>query len=163
MIRTAWMLLGLVLPAAIAAAVTPEEDESRIEALILLEREASRPVAATELLPGAAESSRSVSIPSTTGLVDVPAQSRVSAAALVAPAKPATSLDAEVPSLRFDDLGKHIGQTLRITTANGKQRNARVQSADSRQVTLLVTQPGGIATYTLQRAQVAAIQALEAR
>jgi hypothetical protein len=155
------MLLVLHLAPAGASVGSPEQDESRIETLVRIERHPEADAAPAPSPPVEARVATAPTSPSAAVTVSTPP-----AHAPPPPAKPAaiaapvdTAFDeADETGLRLEDLKRHIGETLRITTSSGVQRNARVQSADARQVTLLVSQPGGTATYTLQRAQIVGIE-----
>jgi len=164
------MLILLLLPVS-AAATSPEEDEVRIEALIRAERDAA---AAPSAVPSAAPSPASAPLapatptaparpvsPNPVAVTAPPAQQKgvaVSPVAAVQPADRAPESPAADPgSLSFDDLKHHVGEALRFTMTSGSQRFARVQSADSRQVIVLVRQPSGTATLTLQRSQITAV------
>jgi len=162
------MLILLLLPVT-AAAITPEEDEARIEALISAERDASRapiaaaspastpPTAATPAAPARTVPASPVAVP----IATAPTQQKETTGSPVAAVQPVArgsgSPPADAGSLSFDDLKHHVGEALRFTMASGSQRYARVQSADSRQVIVLVRQPSGTATLTLQRSQITAV------
>jgi hypothetical protein len=165
MVRIAGMLLAIQLVPAAAGVGSPEQDEARIEALIRMEQHpeaVAAPVAApaTETTvqaapPAPVKAPAPVVAPAPTAHVPaVPAAPAATTSALAT----LTDDPDEPGGLRFEDLKRHVGETLRITTTNGTQRTARVQSADARQVTLLVSQPGGTATYTLQRTQIIGIE-----
>ena len=162
MIRLAWMLL---LPLSAVAAAT-DDDEARIEVLIQAERgdagadsETARPPT-TPIAPAIAPSGRVA--PADSAAVAT-MQPTPAGAAGVANAGPVHSAVPSAPpaadsTLRFDDLKHHVGETIRIVTTAGKQNYAEVLSADAREVTLRVHQAGGLATYTMQRAQIARIE-----
>jgi len=160
------MLILLLLPVT-AAAISPEDDEARIEALIRAERDAAG-TATAATSPASAPSTDAIpTAPART----VPASPAAVAAAptqlepiTVSPVAAVQAVDREsdsppaVPgSLSFDDLKHHVGEALRFTMTSGSQRFARVQSADSRHVVVLVRQPSGTATLTLQRSQITAV------
>ena len=164
------MLILLLLPAT-TAAISPEEDEARIEALIRAERDAAvAPIgatlaarapapAATPTAPVRTGSASAAPVAGAAALAQPQPQAITgSAVGAVPPVERGSDLPAAAPrSLSFDDLKHHVGEALRFTMTSGSQRYARVQAADSRQVIVLVRQPSGTATLTLLRSQVAAV------
>lgn len=138
--------LAFALAAAWASAATLEEDEARIEALILAERAGAAsklpltpPVAVAAVAAAPAPLAASVVAPTPTPNDQW----------LAAPAREA--------GLPFAELAQRVGQRVTITTANDRVHRGVVGSADARQVTLRVKRPGGNATYTLSRNQIARI------
>jgi hypothetical protein len=57
-------------------------------------------------------------------------------------------------SIRFDDLPNQVGARVRVLTRGQRLHRGVVLSADSKQVTLTVSQRGGSATYILPREQI---------
>ncbi len=57
-------------------------------------------------------------------------------------------------SIRFDDLPQQIGARIRVLTLGQRVHSGVVRSADSKQLTLTLSQHGGSATIVLPRAQI---------
>lgn len=57
-------------------------------------------------------------------------------------------------SIRFDDLPHQIGAHIRVLTLGQRVRSGVVRSADSKQLTLTISQHGGSATFVLSREQI---------
>lgn len=131
--------------AASAAPPTPQEDEARIEELMLAESTAPRPPAAA---PDAAAD---------------PSDAPVIAAVAPPPSTPADDwlvTHQKSDGLAFADLASRIGSRVAIVTANQREHRGRIVAANAREVTLSVRRSGGNATYTLRREQVRRINPL---
>ncbi len=133
--------------AAWAAPPTPQEDEARIEELMLAESTAlpAAPAPASPAAPGVEEAATPVIV-------------------AVAPTPAASGEDWVVEqqkddSLTFAELSAHLGGEVSITTTNERTHRGKVIAADANTVTLSVRRRGGAATYTLRREQVSHIDA----
>lgn len=147
-IAASFVLAGLAWAAAWANAATLEEDEARIEALIQAERagRAGQPAAPPPV---------AIAVATTTA-----APAPLAASVVAPPAAPSDewlAAPTRNAGLAFSELAQRVGQRVTITTANERVHRGVVGSVDARQVTLRVRRPGGNATYTLNRNQIARI------
>lgn len=129
-------------------AVTPEEDEARIEVLVRAEHEA------------AAQRAQEAATADTSSPDAVPVAAVVKAyAPSVAGGNDdwlaERSAEAGAP---FAELAQHIGDRVSIVTRGDRRHSGVIRSANARQVTLGVRRRGGDATYTLRRDQVLRIE-----
>lgn len=137
-----------LLFASRGSAVTPEEDEARIEVLVKAEREAAQPAAAP---------------PANADAAAVPVVAVVTANAPTARGGNDDWLASAEPQgtgVAFADLAQHIGRRVSVATRGEHTHRGIVSSADARQLTLRVRRSGGNATYTLRRDQVVRIDLL---
>lgn len=132
--------------AAWALPPTPQEDEVRIEELMLAES-----IAARRTHADAAAASADADVP---------------VIAAVAPPAPSTEAGwlatprVESDTLSFDDLRERIGKRVTITTVNERQHRGTVVAVDAREVQLSVRRAGGAATYAVTRDQIQRIEPL---
>jgi|GEM_PF-1128605 len=129
-----------------AAPPTPQEDEARIEELMLAESTAP-PVPAAAATPAA------------TSLSADPVATDAPVIAAVAPPPSSGTEDWLVThprdeGLAFAELGKRIGSRVAITTTNQREHRGTIIAANAREVTLSVRRSGGNATYTLRKEQI---------
>lgn len=138
-------LLAGVLGVAPAWALppTPQQDEARIEEIMLAEAVAARDAQADTAAAAA----------------DVPV---IAAAAPAAAGSEAGWLAAShadtADTLGFDDLKARIGKRVTIITINERQHRGTVVAVDAREVQLSVRRAGGVATYALPRDQIQRIE-----
>ena len=135
-----------------AAAPTPQEDEARIEELMLAESTAAPP-------PVQAMTPAAASLSSDPVATDAPV------IAAVAPPPSSGTEDwlvthPEDEGLSFAELGRRIGGRVAITTTNQREHRGTILSANAREVTLSVRRSGGNATYTLRKEQIRRIAPL---
>ena len=133
----------------IAAPPTPQEDEARIEELMLAESTAAPPPAPA-MTPAAASLSAD------------PVATDAPVIAAVAPPPSSDTDDWLVThpkdeGLAFAELGKRIGSRVAITTTNQREHRGTIVAANAREVTLSVRRSGGNATYTLRKEQISRI------
>lgn len=142
------LILFLFFP-LIASAVTPEEDEARIEVLIRAEKAglaaAPSPVAADAPSPPAvvAATPSAASAPAATNSVTTPA--------------PAATPTAAAPGLPYASLKDYIGAKVHVVLKSGAEHNARLESVDARQITLAVPSFEYTAQFSVPREQIARI------
>lgn len=141
--RLAWLLAAGAMLAVPAHAGSLQEDEARIEALLKAER--------------AARAERMVAIATVGGVADPATPVIAEVTAAVPP--PSENDEWLVPTIEqnglpFAELRHYVGRRVEIVTTGDRQHRGIVQSADARQVTLLVRRAGGNAKYTLRRDQV---------
>lgn len=145
--RTMGALCALVLAgAALAMPPTPEEDEARIEELMLADSAATSATTA----PGADAA--------TPAVAEVPDEFTPVIAAVAPPQAQenddwlVTHPDGE--GLTFDDLATHLGRQAIIKTINEREHRGKIIAANAKEVTLSVRRSGGRASYVLRREQV---------
>lgn len=135
-----------------AAPPTPQEDEARIEELMLAESTAPPPPAPA-MTPAAASLSAD------------PAANDSPVIAAVAPPPSSGNDDWMVThpddeGLTFAELGQRIGGRVAIITTNQREHRGTIIAANAREVTLSVRRSGGNATYTLRKEQIRRIAPL---
>ena len=133
---------ALACVAGSVQAVTPQEDEDRIEALLKAER-------ARERFAEAEAAAR-----------EAPVIAAAVATPVATPNDDWLAPQLETSGMPFDDLARAIGRRVEITTEGRRRHRGVVLSANAQQVTLQVARRGGAAVYTLKRAQVARIDPL---
>lgn len=147
-------VLALLLGAGVTQAVTPDQDEARIEALIHAEQAVKTPpaVAAT----GAPVLASAIAPAPVVAQAIAPSPDQLTNDDWLAP--PATP-DSR---LRFEDVAQHVGHKVAVVTVSDRVHKGVVTAADKRGLTLLVPRhgAGGGATYTLRREQIARIDVL---
>lgn len=142
-----WLFaLSLACAGGAAVAQTLEQDEARIEELMAAGPAAAAPDAGKPA-PAYDDSVKETPV----------------VAAVVAPRPSADDEWLAAPNqdgnaIPFDELRYHIGERVAITTANEREHNGVVVSADARQVTMEIRRKGGAATYVLKKEQVLHIQ-----
>ena len=141
------LILFLFFP-LIASAVTPEEDEARIEVLIRAEK------AGLAAVPSPA----AVDAPSPPAVVAATASpaSAPAATSATAPA-PAATPTAAAPGLPYASLKDYIGAKVHVVLKTGAEHNARLESVDARQITLAVPSFEYTAQFSVPREQIARI------
>ena len=137
---------ALLAGAAIAAPPTPEEDEARIEELMLVDSAS----AAATTSPGVGTGA-----PTTPQIPD----ETTPVIAAVAPPEVQENDDWLVThpdgdGLTFDDLATHVGRQVIIKTVNEREHRGKILAANTKEVSLSVRRSGGRATYVLRREQV---------
>ncbi|HEU4663172.1 MAG TPA: hypothetical protein VFS55_04005 [Dokdonella sp.] len=140
------VLAGAVAGAGAAGAQTLEQDEARIEELMAA-GPAQAPAATSAPAPAYDDSVNETPV----------------VAAVVAPRPSANDEWLAAPSqdsnaIPFDELRYHVGERVAITTANEREHNGIVTSADARQVTVEIRRKGGVATYVLKKEQILHIE-----
>lgn len=129
-----------------AAPPTPQEDEARIEELMLAESTAPPPPAAP-MTPAAASLS-----------ADRTASDSPVIAAVAPPPSSGTEdwlvTHAKDEGLAFTELGSRIGSRVAIITTNEREHRGTIVAANAREVTLSVRRSGGNASYTLRKEQI---------
>ena len=144
-VQTWGLMLGVLgVVAAWAAPPTPQQDEARIEEIMLAESIAARNAHADT----AAAAS------------DVPVIAAVAPAAPSEQAGWLATMPVEKDTLAFDDLRTRIGKRVTITTTNERVHRGTVVAVDAREVQLSVRRAGGAATYALPRDQIQRIEPL---
>lgn len=139
-----WIVL---LPMLVHAA-TPEEDEAQIEALIQAELHPPVSVQATVAPPSNATSGAASTL--------APAKTAAAAAASVAANQPPPE---DLSNLRFDALKNHIGAKVHLILINGTERFARIESCDTREVSLsLASYEGAEFRFSVPREEIRRIE-----
>ncbi|TLY50767.1 MAG: hypothetical protein E6K53_09470 [Gammaproteobacteria bacterium] len=143
-------LLLLFVP-LLAGAVTPEEDEARIEALLRAEKAgvAAAPATVTPIAPAATS-------PTAIAVGPSPALATPVENSMPAPAPVATPT-AAAPGVPYASLKDHLGARVHVVLKNGAEHYAQLESADARQITLAVPSFEYTAQFSVPREQIARI------